>query len=544
MKKWLFIGYCFANLSLAAQTQINPVIQVERLYDADLIEVTKPPLDTSVPDSLQISQTLIQYSILDKPLLNLYEFIPLSPAVVRSYEEPGTRYGYLDLAIGYPWTPRGDILLQAPIRSRWYIGLQARHRSLLHQDRRMTTDGRITLEHRGKKNTFRINVLGEHLNNKFAVVDMLSLPGLDYQNYYKAGTEMEAYSLNNIPGSWHYHLKFGYHHAKNRITGPYDSLPVIRENILNIEASTGYNLAKGLSLNLEANARFASNRWTLNGISASRAVINAFPHVVWSGERFKAGIGLRVGYLLESDNNKFGIFPWFDAHFKLIRDWLTLYAKTNGYHLLNTYQDRITENPWIFADQMYDATVPWDVQAGFTGTVGDLFHYRIYGAYRYTKNQFFFGTQILQQGYPGLYMFHYSDETRYTAGSSLSFHSRRFGMGISGEWHQYILSSNNPPWHKPVWEVRGYARYNWRERIILTATGYWRDTCFAPDWSAASSVVTIPGFLDLGVRLEYVINRMFSAYFMGSNLLNREISYYYLYRNPGLTFGGGLTFRF
>jgi hypothetical protein len=545
MKRWLFIGCCLTNFSLAAQNQINPVIQVERLYDADLIEVTKPLLDTTVPDSLRMSHMLIQYSILDKPLVNLYEFIPLPPAVVRSYENTGPRYGYINLGAGYPWTPRGDILLQAPMRSDWYIGLQARHRSLLDQDdTRMASDGRIMLEHRGSRNTFRVNILGEHLNNSFAIVDMLSVPALNNQNYYKAGVELETYSLNNAPGSWHYYWKSGYNHAKNRVTGSYDSLPVTRENILDLEAATGYILAKGFSLNLGAKARFASDRWMLDGVSASRAMVNVFPHVIWSGERYKAGVGLRVGYLLGDNDNKLGIFPWFDAHFTFVRDWLTLYARMNGYHLLNTYQDRMTENPWIFADQMYDATVPWDVQAGFTGTIGDLFHYRIYGAYRYTKNQFFFGTQVYQQGHPGLYILQYSDETRYTAGGSLTFHSRPFGMGISGEWHQYALNSGNPPWHKPVWNISGYARYNWRERIIVTATGCWRDACFAPDWKAVSPAVTIPGFLDLGIRLEYVINRMFSAYLMGSNLLNKDISYYYLYRNPGLTFGGGLTFRF
>ncbi|MDD5283961.1 MAG: hypothetical protein PHF43_07530 [Bacteroidales bacterium] len=40
------------------------------------------------------------------------------------------------------------------------------------------------------------------------------------------------------------------------------------------------------------------------------------------------------------------------------------------------------------------------------------------------------------------------------------------------------------------------------------------------------------------------MNRFLSAYVFGSNLLNKDISYFYLYPNPGLTFGGGVTFRF
>ncbi|MFA5288907.1 MAG: hypothetical protein WC361_06160 [Bacteroidales bacterium] len=544
MKRWLFIASCLAGVSLNAQNQINPVIQVERLYDADLIEVTKPLLDTQIPDSLRTFNTSFQYGIFDKPLVNLYEFIPLPPATVRSSGVVAKRYGTIDLGLGYPWTPRGDILLQAPIGTGWHAGLQARHRSLLSGEKRMRTDGMFTLEHRGKQNTFRISALGEHLKNDYAVADVLSATGLAYQNYYNAGVAIETYALNGAAGSWHYHWKSGYNHAKNNITGAHDSLSLIRENILDIDAVAGYNLTEKFSINLGAATRFASDRWTSDGVSSSRAVVSIFPHVILAGERYKVGAGLRAGYLLGPDGNRFGIFPWFNAHLTIAQDWLSIYAGMQGYHGLNTYQDRMTENPWVFANQMYDATVPWDVQAGFTGSLGDRFHYKLFGAYRYTKNQFFYGTQVFQQGYPGLYTLSYSDETRYTAGGSLAFRSEPFEASITGQWHKYSLSSGNPPWHRPSWEIRAFARYNWRERIIVSASGYWRASCFAPDWIAGNPAISLPGFFDLGARIEYLVNRLFGAYVFGNNLLNRTISYFYLYPNPGLTLGGGISLHF
>mgnify|MGYP001208122396 CR=1 FL=1 len=544
MKRWLLIVSCLAGVSLNAQNQINPVIQVERLYDASLIEVTKPLLDAQIPDSLRTFNTSFQYSIFDKPLVNLYEFVPLPPAIARPSAVKAKRYGTIDLGLGYPWTPRGDILLQVPMGSGWHAGLQARHRSLLSGEKRMRSDGIFTLERRGKKNTFRMSALGELLKNDFAVADYLSSRGLDYQNYYNAGVTIETYALNRAAGSWHYYWKSGYNHAKNYITGAHDSLPLIRENTLDIGALAGYNLTDNFTINLGAATRFASNRWTADGASASRAVISIFPHVILAGDRYKVGAGLRAGYLLGPDGNQFGIFPWFDAHLIVVPDWLTLYAGMKGYHSLNTYQDRMTENPWLFANQMYDATVPWDVEAGFTGSLGDRFHYKLFGAYRYTKNQFFYATQVSLQDYHGSYTLSYSDETRYTAGGSFSFSSAPFEASLSGQWHKYALSSGNPPWHKPSWEIRAFARYNWRERIIVSATGYWRDACFAPDLTPGKPAVRVPGFFDLGARLEYVVNQLFGVYVYGNNLLNREISYLYLYPNPGLTFGGGITLRF
>jgi len=544
MKRWLFIACCLSGFSLNAQNQINPVIQVERLYDADLIEVTKPMLETQVPDSLRIFNTSFQYSIVGKPLADLFEFIPLPPAVVRSSGQAPKRYGTIDFGLGYPWTPRADILLQAPMGAGWYAGLQARHRSLFSEEDRMRTDGRLTLEHRGKKNTFRLIALGEHLKNDYAVVDVLSSLSPSYQNYYNAGVAVETYALNQAAGTWLYYWKSAYTHAKNNMHGVGDDLPVIRENILDIEALAGYNLSGSFSINLNAETRFASDRWTTDGNSASRAVISLFPHVILKGDRFRVGAGLRAQYLLRPDGNKFGFFPWFDAYLTLADDWLTIFAGIKGYHALNTYQERMTENSWVFVNQLFDATVPWDVEAGFKGTIADGLHYRLFGAYRYTKSQFFYLTQAVQQGYPSLFTLGYSDETRYTAGGSIDYHSRPFQASLSGQWHKYSLSSGTPPWHKPAWEIKAFARYNWRERIIVSATGYWRDACAAPNWMTGNPSVTVPGFFDLGARVEYVVKKFFGVYVFGNNLLNTDIAYFYLYPNPGLTFGGGITLRF
>lgn len=422
MKKGLFIVFCLTAFSLGAQNQIHPVIRVERLYDADLIEVSKPALDTDIPDSLRTFHTLFEYSIFDKPLLNLYDFSPLPPALVRPSTVTGKRYGYINLGTGYPWTPKADLLFQVPLTSGWHAGLQGQHRSLHTEDTRTTTRGVFSLEHRGKKNTFRLYVPGTYLYNTFALqADLHFFPPLQYQAFYKVGGGIETYALNNKQGTWHYYWKSEYMHAKNRSEGPPGILPIIRENSLEVEALTGYNLSYTFQINLGATAHFASNRWTPDSASVSRAVAHLFPHVILSNARYKVAAGIKVGYLLTPNNNKLGFFPWFDTHLVIAEDWLTLFAKTDGYQQLNTYSQRMEENPWITANRLYDAYIPWDVKAGFTGSLTDRFHYQIYGAYRYTKNQFYYATQPYSPGFHSLYTIHYADETRYSAGASFFF---------------------------------------------------------------------------------------------------------------------------
>ena len=76
-------------------------------------EVSKPTLDTSIPDSLRTFHTLFEYKIFDKPLVDLYDFAPLPPALARAARGPEKQYGYHTLGNGLPWTPKGSFL-QAP----------------------------------------------------------------------------------------------------------------------------------------------------------------------------------------------------------------------------------------------------------------------------------------------------------------------------------------------------------------------------------------------------------------------------------------------
>lgn len=536
MRKMLCILFTLTAGLLTAQEQIHPVIQVERLYDADLIEVSKPALDTYVPDSLRAFHTLIEYRIFDKPLFNLYDFAPLPPALIRPSSEPNTYYGYVNLGLGYPWIPGAGIFLHAPLPSGWYAGLQANHKSLLNKDIRSVTNGTLTLEHRGKNNTFRLYAPAEILYHTFV--------GVGNGLYYKAGGGLETFSHKNAPGDWHYYWKSEYLHGINNVTGTLESIPAVRENVLDIEALGGYNLSEKFRINIGAAAQFSSDRWAPDSTSVSGAVSHLFPHVVLNGKRYKIAAGVKIGYLLRPDNHKLGIFPWFDTYLVLADDWFTVFAKVDGYHALNTFQDRIRENPWVTANELFDMYVPWDVKAGFIGTVADRFQYKIYGAYRYAKNNVYYGAQSSPTAFSGIYNIVYADETKYSAVALLSFHSQRFMASVSGSWHKYALNTGNPPWHKPEWEVDGFVRFNIRERIIISSHIHWQASCYAPDWKTGNPPVEIPAFINWRAQAEYVLNKGFSVYVFGDNLLNKKISQFYLYPNPGLTLGGGITLRF
>lgn len=542
MRHLLIICFMFLSLTLTAQNKINPVIQVERLYDADLMEVTKPVLDTRVPDSLRTFNTLFQYTIFDKPLSNLYAFVPLAAAVMEPQKPYEKHFGYLSLGSGYPWTPAGDLHLQLPVKSRWFMGIDAIHRSLWDETERMTNQGSFILERRGK-HSFYIKADGEHLYNTFVRPLPLTIAAPSSQIYYRAGGQAGIYSLNDQASTWSYRADLSYRHASASMAQFVDSLASQRENALDGEFLLGYNLSRVFSVNLGAQSFFSSRKLTDDSVWVSKAIVNIFPHVIWSGEKYKLSIGARVGFLLTEKESLFDIFPWIEAHYAFDPAFAA-YFSMDGKRELNTLQNRIPENPWLLDPLMNDRRIRLNAEAGFTGTIQDVFSYRIYGGYRITENQIYYRTIPYPRGYPGCYKLDYDDETRYTAGAWVSYHSKPFEAKIHAAWYKYILSQGTVPWHMPAWEISGQARYNWRERIIVAITAGYRSRSGAPGLYDGDPVIELPAFTNIGARVEYVWGRHFSTFLYGHNLLDREIYYYNLYREPGITFGTGLTLRF
>lgn len=553
---------CFLALPLTAQNNINPVIQVERPYEASLMDVTKPKLDTSVPDSLKTISTLFQYTLQEKPLHNLYAFSPLPSAILvhsDTYARP--RYGLLDLGFASPCSPTGSLFLQLPTSPSWIFGLNTTHHSEWANDTRdaqgftdrMRNNGSLRLEHRGTRNTFYFQGDIDNLYHTFnSTLDSTLYshgPLAHHQTYFRVGGSMGLSSADTTRSSWRYNLTAGYWHAVNELAN-YDrqQMERIRENVLRVNGMIGYNILSSFSVNLGGAAAFASDQWALSAESASHAVLELFPHINWSGERFKVAVGGRFDYSLESPldsaSNALHAYPWADMHLVLAPDWLVVYGKLDGKTSLNTYQDRIQEMPWLHTPSLHNAHTPWDAQVGLKGSVHDVFSYRLYAGYCYTKGKAYYVPEVHPTGTPGYYTLAYVKEKRYTLGGSLTLSTRSLDALLSAEYHHFDICTGNPPWHQPKLEVTGMVRYNWRERILATLTGYYRGVTYAPDIKAAAPYVTLPGYFSLDLRLEYVWNRFFSTYLYGLDLLNQNTQEFYLYDDVDLSCGIGITFRF
>ena len=92
------------------------------------------------------------------------------------------------------------------------------------------------------------------------------------------------------------------------------------------------------------------------------------------------------------------------------------------------------------------------------------------------------------------------------------------------------------------WDLE--ATWNYRERVWIGITSNYRSA--TPTWNATffNEEIDFNPFLNLGVNAGYSVNRNFSVYLKGENLLNKQIQYYPQYLEKGISFAAGVLVKF
>ena len=172
--------------------------------------------------------------------------------------------------------------------------------------------------------------------------------------------------------------------------------------------------------------------------------------------------------------------------------------------------------------------------------------YNLYGQFVKTNNQYYFTNTV---SLPNLFNLEYATEQRLSAVAEISWSTLPLSLRLLGKYHSYTLCSGDPAWFKPDIEVNFTARYQWRERIIISSIiDYRGETSARLPQSNLPSVgalrTFIDGYTDIGLTLEYRFASWFGIYAEGKNLLNAQKQNFLFYYEPGLRIGGGVTFRF
>lgn len=330
-----------------------------------------------------------------------------------------------------------------------------------------------------------------------------------------------------------------------------------KENSLTL---TGYlnKRIRTFNLGLAASAELGSTKDRNTSVSNNLLRVNPYIKIQAGGVKIIAGANIAQEFGTSTSTR---IFPAVTADFTLIEDFLQVFGEVKGDVNRNTLKDLTDENPFLNNNIFIKNSVEkLSISGGIKGTGGPGFGYK---ARFYSKqitdmplfvnnfasfNKFdviydFGTTKII--GLEGELSVQVSDNLKWTGKLNME---------------EYDAGAERESYFKPQMRLSSNFMYVFNKKFTFDASVAIQDDSKAkvfsvnplnpdgtypatPDF-ANETVVTVKGFVDLGLGANYKINNKFSAFAKANNILNTNYSRFLYYRLNGFNIFGGLTYSF
>ena len=294
-------------------------------------------------------------------------------------------------------------------------------------------------------------------------------------------------------------------------------------------------------------------------ISNNLLRLNPYLKLQASGVNVTVGINL-VQEFGESSITR--IFPSITADFTLIPDFLQLFGEIKGDVNRNSLKNFTDENPFLNSNiHIKNSVEKLSISAGIKGTGGPGFGYKArFYSKKITDMPLFVNNFSNFNKFDVIYDF--GDMTLFGLEGELSVQvSDNLKWTGKVNIEDYTPASEKESYFKPQLRVSSNLLYTINKKLTFSADAAMQDDSKAKIYLAnpiptgsttyptlpnfnTEKVVTVKGFVDLGVGADYKINSKFAAFVKINNLLNTNYSKYLYYRLNGLNAFGGISYSF
>ncbi len=571
--------YMLAGAVMAFAQNIDSQVEVERAYEGDIIVVSKSSLDTRINDSLLNFNLDFDYSTFYRPYNDLYE---LSSAVTASPLVEGNvrhQWLYADVSMAFPWTPKADVYIAPRLGNRVTALLSYNHYSYwggvpytpglegpvggtpdmgsekVTGDRMINRVGAV-LAYRWRKG--EVTAWGNYSSNYYAYNANAGMTreqirdGLS-QHFDLAQAAVNVRSTNPDPTAFFYDvlLKYNYFNQKRSIAA--SPVPVlsdvrdIRENSFDLDVSLGATIRTHHKVFFHGELNSDYYYWT-EGDQAKIGYNGLIKGAL--GYRYEKN-HMRIDARLPFRNQYLSvvsiIVPEFEIEYETVPSLLWLGAQIYNNVDMHSYYDIAVVNPWTDASCGGVETGEYGVKLGLRGAVKDRFVYSFNIGYECVDRALSFASEgMFQSLYPTNTSAH-----SLVMDASLKWQSEDFYAGVEAKYR--YLSDRRVVLMAPEFGLKAAAEYNIRKRVFIAADVEYQTSSLGA--SVIKSAVpggvttnlwtfTVPGFVDLGVKVTYAVNHNISVYLEGNNLLNQKIQRIVNYYEPGVNVLAGVSLSF
>lgn len=574
----------FAVYTASAQN-LDPTVEVNRDYEGKLLIVHKPILDMAVPDSVYKFDLDFDYSVTDTPYKGAYEFVPYSLDMDLAPKQRDRGKLYLKAGAGYQMHPVFDLLWSPAFKGNFSLDVYGRNRSYLGDYWTMTSpdyeteDIGIVDGDPSKEAWYGMDLSSSAgVAGRYDWKNAMFVFGADYQNLLQSQNEdvygLRARSYNSAalnlgiatkdPHSVGLDYKVGleYRYSDDFSNDQVNGQAGLQSHDLDFGLNVESVLTGGH--NLKIDARFGMTDES-GAFDVTAGALEFAPRYVIKASRWLFDVGLRLSTVFKTDgessmyqHREQVIYPDLRAEYMIAPEFLKAYASLGGGCEMNTYSSLVNENRRL---NFYYGRGIWNIldvteeklaaELGFEGRVAHSFAYTLKGGYKIYGNAPLQALYIPNQGIGYMPALGYAPYQMAYASMDFLFDTESLRVdgnlefnGVTSVVESFTTLAGFvfPAPFKGNVEVM----YDFKDRIYagvdceFSAARDGRAYRETKSGNARDYRVTVPGYADLGVNLEYRFNNKMSFWARGGNLLGMKIQRELLYAEKGRYFTAGI----
>lgn len=580
------IGFILFGHLAGAQNKINPTVEIVTDYQGKITEADK----ISIPytDSLTGTKPSFSYQALSPVLNNKFIMQPVPAARMEIPAKLQDNYlGYFRGSLSYPLTPDLNFYLNAYSRTGTYFNLYINHHSFWGKvplyEKAPVSATPIPSEIRADNADTRIGVSLQHFWNAVAIdLDLtynnrylmyhghdtlllqlypVLIDNISDNSYMKdklsqglhiVQAGISLYSVDQANSRTNFSIDGNFNFIKES-AHQYGNDPT-SQSLLGVKAWFNHKLKDVHAIDVDLGVK------TFNRRAFSNLLLHIAPGYRYSDNGWLFFAGINIEGVKDESDFVVNVYPKIAISYKA-EDWFIPYVSATGGTRLNNYEKIITENPYILPGiEVDNSRCLIDLQAGVRGSINPYLSYQLNVGYSMIDRMYFFVNSdkpldplsfMPVNPLRNHFEVEYDNIKLLTFGGAITSKLGAFEALFKMQYSHYMMNDNKKAWHKPDLELGVNLRYKLTENFIFNVDGYFRSE--APVlleisgwmvWPPYMITTTTPAYFNLGAMAEYRISRQLSAFAQITNLLNNNYQQYYLYYNPGITIGAGISIAF
>ena len=535
-------------LSLGAAAQnLNPTVEVTNTYKREASGIEKPNQLLPLPDSVTRFNYDFDYTVRNTPYRGSYEFKPYNVQLKPNARPVTESQLFAKLGAGYGFHPVAELVWTPVSSSNMHINLYGNYNAYLGKYRDIQFDAASALFTDSGNSTDgwrdRVATAGADLRLDWdggvvrADVHYTGTAGTDvWADVVNHGLSTDVGVTGTLGTSFRYYMSEHLNYTGN---------PGLNEVHSATDVSFGIPIRNSFA-RLGLHAQFVNHDGTVKGSAGSFAIT---PSYALSFGKLILNAGVKVGFIVRDDDafcpGKGGvIFPDVRVSYNVLEDALVLFASATGGNTINTYEDLLSRNHFLgsFAFTPDISVESLNITLGGRGNVRERVHYNASAGFVRLVNAASWGYSTAGAGYTPLvgYM---SPLNTFFAGAELGWKSDHLEIDSKLRYQYTIKPTIEDPIQNNLFAPPSFT-------ASLRAAYKFYGSRFVPavtldSMSDRKSVnATLPGYADLGVEGNFVVNRFWNAWLKVGNVLNQTVQRVPFHAEKGIYVTVGATLVF